>query len=185
MANTASTDISDQICLSDDVFTRKVTGKLSTDMDPGSWVMKDGANNQWIPLDTDTCSLPYETVGVVDYKPRLNRTTFAEKKITDDVDVSEAEDKAATIIVSGTVVCKIADQGASRYAGQKLVATATAEVVTILALEATGAGPTTGTAIRKEVVGELAADVADDDTWCIANIGMKIGFGPVRALNIK
>lgn len=185
MANTASTDIAHQISLRDaHPLTRKVPGLLSTDMDPGSWVMRDGANNQWIPLDTDTCAVPFQQVGVVDYKQRLNRTTLAEKLITDDYDVSEAEDKMADIIISGTVVCKIKDQNAAKYVGQKLIASSTAETADLLALAATGAGPTTGTAIRSEVIGELAADLSDDDTWCIANIGAMIGMGPYRAENI-
>jgi hypothetical protein len=186
MANTASTDLAQQISLRDDhVLTRKMPGRLSTDMDPGSWVMRDAANNQWIPLDTDTCALPFQQVGVVDFKQRLNATSLAEKLITNDYDISEAEDKLADIVISGTVVCKINDQNAAAYVGQKLIASSTAESATLLALAATGAGPTTGTAIRAEVIGELAVDIADDDTWCIANIGMMIGMGPYKAKDIR
>lgn len=185
MANTAITDIADQVSLRDDsVFTRKINGYLSTDMDPGSWVMYDGANAQWIPLDTDTCTEPLAQVGVVDYKQRLNATTLAEKIITNDYDVSEAEDKHATIIVSGTVVAKIVDQNAAKYCGMKAIASSTAEAATLQALEATGAGPTGGTAIRHSVIGELAVDIADDDTWAVFNIGQMIGHGPYKGKDI-
>lgn len=168
--------------LSSDVFTRVISGKLSTDMDPGSWVAYDAANDQWIPLDSDVAtSDPLTTqVGVVAFRARIDSGDYAEKTTASDYDVSEAECAVARICLSGTVVCKIVNQNAAKYIGQKLTWSSTAETCTILALAntgAAGAGVTDGTALRQIVIGELAANYTDNDTYCIANIGMRIGAG--------
>jgi hypothetical protein len=185
MVFTASTDIAQQILLSSrsDPDTRVITGKLSEDMDPGSWVAFDGANDQWIPLDTDTSGHAVASgskVGVVLYRQRVKPSTNAERLITDDYDVSEAEGKKAPIAISGTVVCKIVDQNASRYVGDGIMASATAETATYYDVAAV-TGASGGTALQQAKIGEFAMEVVDGDTWAIANIGKAIGNGAQRS----
>jgi hypothetical protein len=141
------------------------TGHLSTDMNPGSWVVYDHANDQWIPLDTDSSSpashaLIGDGVGVVIYRPRIKPSTGALRLVTDDYDVSESEGKMAEICTSGIVWAKIADQGGTKEPPQDLIATADAEIATVRAAVGTG-----------NTIGTLASKVIDNDTYAIVALG--------------
>jgi hypothetical protein len=178
--------VAGQTVLSSDAFTVVISGKLSADMDPGSWVGYDGANDQWIPLDSDVAaSDPLKGMtGVVAFRPRIDKDDYAEKTTASDYDVSEAECAVARICISGTVVCKIIDQNAAAYVGQKLTWNSDAENCTVLALTGVGGagtGYTEGTALRAPIIGELAANYVDNDRYCIANIGQRIGRGAWRS----
>lgn len=144
-----------------------VTGYLAADMDPGSWVIHDGANNQWVALNSETAANHYlSQVGIVLYKKRVNQTTGGLKTISMDYDVSEAEDKRVPICISGICAAKIMDLGTTCEVGQELMANSTSEfVVPQLGLTSTNA------AFTRVSVATVADYVIDNDVFAIVGIG--------------
>ena len=153
--------------------TQVVDGKLSADLPPGRLVIEDAANDQWVVADASTAAHSLGRLGVTGYKKRVRASSNALLLITDDWDVSEAEDKMTPIILSGFVACLCDDQNAHVEAGTEMILSANAGAATIIALAATGA--TAGTAYRATVVGTLADYIIDDDTYCILAIGAYTG----------
>lgn len=168
-ARTAVTAVSTERILLNpgEAGVKVVTGKLYEDMAPGTVVAFDKANNYWIKLVNTTASHNLRLIGVVGYKKRVNQTTNALKIITDNWDISEAEDKRAPIIVSGICVANITDQNAALDPQHGLMASSTAGSLTALAL-------TTGylTAIMCATVADY---VIDNDTRAIIALGKFMG----------
>jgi len=156
MANTAITDLTtERICLNPSEATI-INGTLGADMPPGTVVVK--ASDVWVKGDSGTASHKLKIWGVVGYKKRVNQTTGALKLITDNYDVSEAEDKIAPIITQGICVAKCVDQGADVDAGHGMMISATA-------------GALTAQDNAQIDHGSLAADLANGDTVCIVATG--------------
>ena len=153
--------------------TQGVNGTLSEDLPPGTWVIEDAANDQWLPADASTAAHSLGRLGVIGYKKRVRASSNALLLITDDWDISEAEDKMAPIILSGFVACLCDDQNAHVEAGTEMILSANVGAATIISLAATGA--TSGTAYRASVIGTLADYIIDDDVYCIMGIGAYTG----------
>lgn len=167
MAKTAITDITtEQIGLNKgDPDYEEVTGYLSTDLPPGRWVRPDSANNQWVPLDTDTSEAhKVSGAGVVGYRKRVNQTTGALKIITDNWDISEAEDKRVPIIISGIVVADCDDPGAQVEPLTQYGASANAGKAKVIDVDATPA-------ITQTPIAQAAAPIGNGDTVGIFGIG--------------
>ena len=182
MANTAITDISTERILLNPTDSRVsvVTGTLDADTPPGSWVVYDSDNDQWIGADSDTAAHKLRRVGVVGYKKRVNQSTGALKTITDNWDVSESEDKRTPIIVSGIVVAKCDDPSAAVDAGTDMMVSDTENSIKVLA-EATVTG--TKTALKQVTAATVAANLANGDTVGIFALGSCMGdiWGGVNA----
>lgn len=167
MVKSAITDISTETVglNKGDPDYEEVTGYLSTDLPPGRWVMPDAANNQWIPLDTDTAEKHAITgAGVVGYKKRVNQTTNALKIITDNWDISEAEDKRVPIIISGIVVAQCDDPGAQVDPLTEFGAGANAGICKLQDVTATPA-------LIKTSIAQAASPIGNGDTFGIFGIG--------------
>ena len=152
-----------------DIDNLIVSGEISTDMAPGAWVYNDESTKTWIPLDADTAAHKLAgpgQAGVILFRPR-HENGVAKILNSDDYDVTYY--KKVPICTSGIVVCDIVDINGAAEAGTDVIASSTAESVTVQVQEATGA--TTGTAIRNTPVGTLAAAVEDGDTKCICGLG--------------
>lgn len=165
MAKTAITDISyENVLLNPGSEDAKwVWGYLHEDMPPGTWVIK--STNEWILMDTDTAANHMTSqAGVVGYHKRCNSTTGALKIITDNYDISEVEDKRAPIIISGIVVAKITDQGATLDVGKEVQASGTGGSVTTRVIVA-------NEGLTMSAVGTVASQVVDDDTFGVFGIG--------------
>ena len=152
--------------------TQVVDGTLSEDLAPGTLVLEDAANDQWIKADASTAAHSLGRLGVIGYKKRGRASSNALVLITDDWDVSEAEDKMTPIILSGFVSCLCDDQNAHVDAGKDMVLSVNVGACTVQSLAATGA--TSGTAYRATVIGTLADYIIDDDVYCILAIGAYI-----------
>ena len=153
--------------------TQVVDGTLSEDLAPGTCVIEDAANDQWIKADASTAAHSLGRLGWIGYKKRVRASSNALVLITDNWDVSEAEDKMTPIILSGFIACLCDDQNAHVDAGTEMILSANVGAVTIQALAATGA--TSGTAYRASVVGTLADYIIDDDVYCILAVGAYTG----------
>lgn len=170
-AITAITQISSEyICLNEgDADVEIISGILAADTAPGTAVYLDKANNNWVKVSDAAGGYVIGQIGVVGYKKRVNQTTNALKLITDNYDVSEAEDKIAPIIISGIVAVACVDQNAVRQPGTSMGISTTAGALTITTI-----GTTQENAI-------LAMAIADDDVFCVVGIGKckgKLWAGP-------
>jgi hypothetical protein len=157
-----------------DIRNNIIDGEISTDMAPGAFVYNNVATGKWIPLDSDTAAHKLAgpgQVGCILYRPRIYTTTGAQRLNSDDYDITYK--KTVPICISGVVVGDITDQGGNVGSGESLIASSTAESLTVLALEATGA--TSGTAIRSVVCATLAAKVANGDTKAKIALGTCMG----------
>ena len=150
--------------------TQVVDGKLSEDLVPGTLVLEDAANDQWIKADASTAAHKLGRLGVIGYKKRVRASSNALVLITDAWDISEAEDKMAPIILSGFVSCLCDDQNAHVDAGTEMILSVNVGAVTIRSQEAAGFSATI-TAFKSAVVGTLADYIIDNDVYCILGIG--------------
>jgi|GEM_PF-5578208 len=160
-----------------DIDNLIIYDEISTDMAPGAWVYHDVSTGKWIPLDADTAAHKLAgpgQVGIILFEPRVENGTWVTSNAT-DYDVTYH--KNVPICVSGIVVGDIVDQNASLGTGTKVMASSTAESVTVFAKESTGV--TGGTAIVSSAVGALAAKVADDDTKAIFALGAHMAKGAI------
>ncbi len=156
MANTAITDIStERVCLNPSQAT-VVTGTLAGDYVPGTIVVSIAG--VWTAAVSGTAAHKLMKWGVVGYEKRVNQSTGALKLITTAWDTSEIEDKRVPIILSGFCVARIDDLAASANVGTGVMVGANAG---ILALQDNA----------QIDHGSLAADVIDDDVWCVVGIG--------------
>lgn len=172
MAYTVITDItSERICLNPGDGARSVTGDFAADTAPAEWVWNNGTG--WELADADTAGDKIVKLGVAGYRKRVRQSTGALVAITDDWDVSEAEDKPGIIWLDGIVVALMDDQNGTLTAGADMILSANVGACTVRSQEATGA--TSGTAFRSVSCGVLAANVLDNDVYCIIGIGNAAG----------
>ena len=154
-----------------------VTGEVSADIAPGAWVFNDTATEKWIPLNNATAAHKLAgpgQVGVVLYRKRIYTSTGALRLNSDDYDITYT--KQVPICISGIVGCDIADQGADYNIGTRLQAGDTAESADVQALEiAHSTHDSTQLGLVNNCIGTLAANYVDDDTKCIAGLGLCMG----------
>ena len=173
MAYTAITDVTSEcICLNNgEQDARSITIDFGADTAPGEWCWNDGTNADL--ADASTVGDKLVRLGVAGYRKRIRRSTGALVPITGDWDVSEAEDKPGIMWTDGIVVGLCDDQNGTVVVGTEMILSDNVGAVTVRSQEATGAS--SGTAFRSVTAGVLAADIIDNDVYCIIGIGKAAG----------
>ena len=132
------------------------SGKLAGAYSPGTTVY-ESSTGIW---SVRTASAGHLTrMGVILDQAELDVTTWARRTI----DSAYATNDVVPICTSGIVTVACADQGGAKVRGHKLI-----QATNILTVA------TSGTAVWE---GLLAEDIADDDVFCKAGIGIYAIFG--------
>lgn len=139
--------------------TQVVDGTLTADLAPGRLVVYVHTTGKWIVADANTAAHKLATYGVTGYKKRVRASSNALLLITDNWDVSEAEDKMTPIITSGFVSCLMDDQNAGLT------------TLTEMMLSTNAGACTVSDEGASSIAGSLADYVIDDDVYCILGIG--------------
>ncbi len=142
--------------------TQAVDGTLSENLLPGTLVLEDPANDQWIKADASTAAHSLQKLGVIGYVKRVRASSNALVLITDQWDISEDEDKMAPIITSGFVSILADDPNATIPALTAMILSTNVGAIKI----GTGGGEIT--------VGTLADYMIDDDVYAILAMGAYI-----------
>jgi len=138
-----------------DISYKEVWGKLADAYSVGD-VVYESANGVWTRQATNAGQL--SRTGIVGFNPRVDLTNFGRK----DIDDAYAQYDIAPIILSGkNVIVKVIDQNGSLVKGAILELSSSA-----------GSFTTLSTGFPRA---ELAAALADNDTFALANIGMAKG----------
>ena len=138
-------------------------GTLSEDLIPGTLVVYDAPNDQWIKADASTAAHSLSSLGVIGYKKRVRASSNALVLITDAWDISEPEDKMAPIITSGFVSILADDPNAGVPALTSMILSTNVGAIKI------------GTGGGEVEVGKLADYMIDDDVYAILGIGAYAG----------
>lgn len=144
--------------------TQVVDGTLSENLIPGTLVLEDAPNDQWIKADASTAAHSLQKCAVIGYKKRVRASTNALLLITAVYDISQPEDKMAPIITSGFVSILMDDANAGIPALTSMILSTNVGAIKI------------GTGGAEVEVGKLADTVIDDDVYAILGIGAYAGL---------